>query len=179
LPGRIDGLTAGFPCFGTSAAGRRQGLQHVETGLIVHVFRSIDESQCEWVFLENVKNILSMPCTWEYILKNFHERGFSARWVTVEANQVGIPMRRARWFCFAARVADLRPWVDPLGANFQLERDLWVHASQRPQPRNWLVRLYEPNVAARLRMCGLAVVPMQAHLAARLLSSDMFPLVQT
>ncbi len=177
LPRRIDSILAGFPSFGTSVAGRGEGLQHVETGLVFHVFRLIDETQCAWVFLENVKNILNMPSTWGYLVRNFQERGFSVRWVTVEANQVGIPMRRARWFCFAERGVDLHSWVDPLDASSQVERDLWFDVSLKPHPRDWLARGSEAGASARLRMCGLSVVPMQAHLAARLLSSKVFPLV--
>ena len=52
LPPGIDGVTAGFPCSGTSQAGRREGLGHDATALIEHVFRLVDETHCSWFFRE-------------------------------------------------------------------------------------------------------------------------------
>ena len=122
-------------------------------------------------FFENVAGIRSLPEVWGYILRNSMARGFTVRWVTVEASHVGIPMRRARWFCLAIRGESRRPWVDELPVDLKLEPHVWGPRTQIPDARDWMVTGDEPGCTQRLSMCGNAVVPIQAFLAARLLAS--------
>ncbi len=169
----IDGIIAGFPCTGTSRAGVQAGLGNMETALVDEVFRLAGETRCLFIFLENVANLCSMPHVWQPLLQSLHTMGFGVSWTTVQARHVGIPCRRARWFCLAVR----RGWegglvADPLDATRALEDWLWPTCS-KPPPHEFMVT--DRGASERLRLCGLSVVPMQAFLAARVLSSDPFP----
>jgi site-specific DNA-cytosine methylase len=42
-----------------------------------------------------------MPKVWKHVFAELQHLGFRIRWATVEASHVGLPMRRARWFCLA------------------------------------------------------------------------------
>ena len=174
LHGPVDGIVAGFPCTGTSQAGHRAGLQQPETALVEEIFRLATATQCWFIFLENVANLRSMPEVWRHVYSRLRVLGFCIRWVTVDAAHVGIPMRRSRWFCYAARGIPLRVLADPpSGAPGQ---EPWLGACAlvpRPPPHEWMVA--SASGAPRLALCGLAVVPRQAFLAVRLLSSANFP----
>jgi DNA (cytosine-5)-methyltransferase 1 len=120
--GRIDMLTAGFPCTDVSVAGNRAGLMDgTRTGLWSQVVRAITELQPRLVVLENVPGIFTAPaasdvepCPWclgdrpggdmralDAVLADLATLGFDAEWTVVPASGVGAAHKRERWFCLA------------------------------------------------------------------------------
>ena len=173
LRGQVDGIVMGFPCQDISVAGQRFGLDGSRSSLVFEALRLADEIGCSFIFMENVAHIRRMPGVWRPLFDVLAVRGFALRWCTVSASNVGAPQRRARWFALAQRGDDveqradrlpdvfLPPLADQSGVNFN---------GGRPPPGRWLLPKEEySQVCERLKLLGNAVVPLQAHLAARLL----------
>lgn len=99
LPGRVDLISAGFPCQDASLAGRGRGLAGERTGLVREVFRLIDETQPTFVFLENVPGIRTRGA--DVVIKELASLGYDCRWDRLSAFDVGAPHKRERWFLLA------------------------------------------------------------------------------
>ena len=166
----------GFPCQGISVVGQHLGLDGSRSSLVFEALRLCDETGCAFIFMENVANIRTMPSVWRPLFDALGVRGFALRWCTVLAANAGAPQRRARWFALAQRGGGFEQRPDALpddllpplsgqsGVNFN---------GGRPPPGRWLLpREEHPRVCERLNMLGNAVVPLQAHLAARLLQFE-------
>ncbi len=166
----VDGLVAGFPCIDISVAGRREGLQGEHSSLVHHVFRLADETECSWIFLENVAAIRSMTHVWQVLLAELLRRGFDCCWITVAASHVGAPHRRARWFLHGRR-GQRKLFADPQVAPPALPATalLW-NPPGRPLPSEWLVRERSDEGRSILRALGNAVVPQQGCFAAQWLA---------
>ena len=141
--GRIDILTAGFPCQPFSCAGQRKGAED-DRYLWPEVVRAIREIQPSWVVGENVAGILTMvqPGSeaqvgsesalfgedneiWErrqqYVVEtvcqDLEREGYSVQPFVIPACAVGAPHRRDRVWFVARRVA-----ADPESAGSEGER---------------------------------------------------------
>lgn len=121
--GKVEIVTAGFPCQDVSVAGGRAGLRDgTRTGLWSQVVRAITELQPRLVVLENVPGIFTAsaagdvePCPWclgdgpaehglralDAVLADLAAIGFDADWTVVPASGVGAAHKRERWFCAA------------------------------------------------------------------------------
>jgi hypothetical protein len=121
-------------------------------------------------------------------LGELDERGFVTRWIEVAAKHVGCPQTRRRWFALAIRgspfseegFADIIPEGLRLAAGQTMNLNFYDGISGanfnppgRPPPERWHSDgdMHRDAVEARLRMLGNAVVPLQAFLAARALST--------
>lgn len=175
LRGKVDGIVAGFPCQDISFAGQQAGLRGQRSSLVFEALRLADEAGCSFIFMENVANICKLPGVWQPLLDALGSRGFAVKWCVVEAAHVGAPQCRPRWFALARRGhASLRLSAGPLPdgriPDFAMRSGLRFNGG-RPHPSAWLLPREDwPRVAARLNMLGNAVVPLQAALAAKLLS---------
>lgn len=104
--GRIDVITAGFPCQPFSAAGRKRGADDPKN-MWPATARIIREVQPQWVFLENVPRLLNAGRTstgrsyFETVLSALAEAGFDAAWDCVSAAQIGAPHIRERLWVLA------------------------------------------------------------------------------
>ena len=99
--GRVDLVTAGFPCQPFSVAGAQRGLED-ERWLWPLVFRIVRDVGARFVFLENVPPIVAHGLG--AILGDLASLGFDAEWSSLRASDVGAPHRRERLFVLA--VAD-------------------------------------------------------------------------
>ena len=102
-PPGVDAVTAGFPCQPVSHAGKRAGVDD-ERWLIRDVVSVARQAGAQWIFLENVRGLLTASGGEAYgqVLDALAEGGFDARWACVRANEsVGACHRRERWFCVA------------------------------------------------------------------------------
>jgi DNA (cytosine-5)-methyltransferase 1 len=97
--GRVDCISAGFPCQDLSCAGRGEGIGGARSGLWVEVFRAADVIRPRWIFLENVPAIRTRGG--EVVLRALRERGYRSRCGTLAAEDVGAPHRRERWWLLA------------------------------------------------------------------------------
>ena len=145
--GRVDVLTAGFPCQPFSVAGQRKGADD-DRYLWPQVVRAVHEIRPAWVVGENVAGILTMVQPGEevevgsgsalfdenhlyrteqqYVLEtvcqDLEREGYSVQPFVIPACAVGAPHRRDRvWF--VANRADA-------GAENQCERKDGVHAAE-------------------------------------------------
>lgn len=103
--GRVDLISAGYPCQPFSVAGRRGG-ESDPRHLWPHVRRIIEEVGPSLVFLENVPGHLSLG--FDAVLGDLAGLGFDAEWCVLGAADVGAPHRRKRLWCLAYRDPDGR-----------------------------------------------------------------------
>lgn len=104
--GRVDCISAGFPCQDISCAGPGAGIGGERSGLVREVFRAIDEIRPGLVFLENSPLIRTKGR--DIIIRTLVEKGYSWRDGTLKAAHVGAGHRRNRWWCLAANADGLR-----------------------------------------------------------------------
>ncbi|MFE2988640.1 DNA cytosine methyltransferase [Streptomyces sp. NPDC059262] len=110
LAGKVDAITAGFPCQDISIAGNRVGIRGTRSGVWTNVLDAVRVIRPRVLFLENVSNIRTRGL--EVVLGDLAEIGYSARWVCVRATAALAPHLRDRWFCIATpEDADLEPGV--------------------------------------------------------------------
>ena len=102
--GRVDIVSAGFPCQPFSAAGSRRGADD-ERNMWPDTIRIIREVGSRWVFLENVPGLISSGYFGQ-ILEDLAEAGFDVAWRCISAAEVGAPHRRNRLWMLGRRVSD-------------------------------------------------------------------------
>lgn len=93
--GRVDLVSAGFPCQPWSVAGQRRGTED-ERWLWPGISRIIREVGPGLVFLENVPGLLAGGLG--HVLSDLATLGFDAEWGVFGADDVGAPHRRKRVF---------------------------------------------------------------------------------
>lgn len=98
-------LVGGFPCQDLSVAGKRAGLDGARSGLYWEIIRIIDETQVEWVLLENVPGLLSSQrgADMGAVIGALADRGYRVGWRVLDAQYFGVPQRRRRVFIVARR----------------------------------------------------------------------------
>ena len=107
--GKVDIITAGFPCQPHSVAGHRQG-ESDQRNLWPQTRRVISQIRPEWVMLENVPGLLSgdgqRPAYGGQVVGELSEIGYDAEWDIVSASDAGAPHLRQRWWCLATKMED-------------------------------------------------------------------------
>lgn len=108
--GRVDLITAGFPCQPFSTAGKRQGVDD-DRWIWPDIARVIGDVGPSYVFLENVTGLIRSGLP--HVLADLAEIGFDAEWGVLSAADVGAPHRRQRVWVLAyaagARRSRFRP----------------------------------------------------------------------
>lgn len=156
-----DLVTAGWPCTGFSAAGKREGFGNAASGLFVEVVRIVRLASPNLVFLEN-SHTLSRPENFGVVEAAFSDLGYDLRSVCFKAFAVGALHGRHRWFGLAVK----RGYAGPA-----LENDVEPFAWRLPGgtmtdadiPRQIPVNTQENRIA--LQLLGNSVVPDQVRLA--------------
>jgi len=98
-------LCAGFPCQPFSLAGRKKGNKCPSSGkLIDDVIRIAKYHKPDYVFLENVPNILTIDegKFWSYIKNSFKKIGYTIDYKIYSPVEFGIPQKRKRVFVIAS-----------------------------------------------------------------------------
>ena len=108
--GKIDCITAGYPCQPFSIAGRKRAEQDPRH-LWPHVARIVREIQPQWCFFENVAHHLSLG--FEQVCHDLGNMGYTVAAGLFSAEEVGAPHRRERLFIVAhrARVIGERAFI--------------------------------------------------------------------
>jgi len=96
--GKVDIITAGFPCQPWSAAGKREGTED-ERWLWPDIFKIICDIRPRTIFLENVPGLLNGGV--EIILRDLAKIGYDAIWNVFSAIGVGANHLRKRIFILA------------------------------------------------------------------------------
>ena len=174
--GRVDLITAGYPCQPFSVAGK--GLAEADPRhLWPDIKRIISEVRPALVVLENVQGHLKRG--FSTVLGDLDELGFDAEWGVYTAAEAGLPHRRKRIFVLAyADRTRLEGWhqsfiertyEQPSGPPGP-EGD-WTDVPQQHWPATEpMVRGVAdvfPGRVDRLRALGNAVCPAQAIVALR------------
>lgn len=96
--GKVDIISAGFPCQPWSCAGERRGLEDIRW-LWPSIQRIIRHIRPRYVFLENVPGILAGGL--DPVLSDLAQIGYDAVWDMFSAASVGAPHLRKRIFILA------------------------------------------------------------------------------
>lgn len=112
--GKVDLISAGFPCQPFSVAGKRKGKSD-DRWLWPLIADAIDAVQPGRVFLENVPGLVNRGL--EDVLCGLDEMGFDAEWGLFAASEVGAPHLRRRFFLLAHAhgepLWDQQGWAKP------------------------------------------------------------------
>jgi DNA (cytosine-5)-methyltransferase 1 len=95
--GKVDYISAGFPCQPWSVAGKQKGTED-ERWLWDDIKRIICEVRPRFLFLENVPGVVMGGL--DPILRDLAEIGFNAEWGLLKASEVGARHHRNRFFLF-------------------------------------------------------------------------------
>ena len=96
--GRVELVTAGFPCQPFSAAGQRKGTDD-DRWLWPSIGRIVRDVGPRYVFLENVPGLVRAGLP--HVLADLADLGFDAEWGMLSAADVGAPHRRRRAWILA------------------------------------------------------------------------------
>lgn len=107
-----DVLCAGFPCQPFSIAGKKKGIGCPSSGrLIDDVIRIAKKHQPDYVFLENVPNILTIDNGkfWVYIRSLLDDIGYKVDYKIYSPVDFNIPQNRKRVFVIAQKNSIYKP----------------------------------------------------------------------
>lgn len=117
--GKVDCITAGFPCQPHSVAGKRAGLDD-ERWIWPDIARIVGDVRPRFVLLENVPGLVTTGGL-DACIGDLAAIGYNAEWALLSASAVGASHERERLFIFA--------WLADTGCEHQ-------HVQQRlPRPR--------------------------------------------
>ena len=109
LDGKIEMISASWPCQGNSSAGLRKGMDDHRSGLIRDVFRLIDECgknvsklQPDIIFLENVTGVQKTGSI-DYIEQECAKIDYECTWTMLSASDIGFQHERERFYCVAVK----------------------------------------------------------------------------
>ena len=128
-------ITGGFPCQDLSVGGRRAGLAGKRSGLFYEFARIIEETETEWVILENVPGLLSSREGRDMgaVIGTLAELGYGCAWRVLDAKEFGVPQRRRRVFIVAKRFADASSCVEVLFKRASVRGDSEEGGSSRQE----------------------------------------------
>ena len=101
---RADCWCFGFPCQDISVAGKQLGFNGHRSSLFFAVTKLIreleEESKPGWLFIENVKNLLSVNRGFDFakLLVELDEIGYDCEWQLLNSKDFGVPQNRERVF---------------------------------------------------------------------------------
>lgn len=171
--GRVDIITAGFPCQPFSLAGKQLGTND-ERWLWPATRDAIRAVGPEWVLLENVSALVRDSGAFGAVLADLHQLGFDAEWATLRASDFGAPHGRERVYVLAHSAGVHGQSWHRLGASRDGAASLPTGGlsglalpARRRAADSWLAgeprvdRLADgiPAQVDRLRVAGNAVVP--------------------
>ncbi|MFI3254627.1 MAG: DNA (cytosine-5-)-methyltransferase [Eubacteriales bacterium] len=95
-----DFLVGGFPCQAFSIAGKREGFEDTRGTLFYDVARILEKKQPSFVFLENVKNLISHDGgnTILTILNMLNTLGYTVDFTVINSIVSGVPQSRDRTY---------------------------------------------------------------------------------
>src|SRR5258706_9666177 len=114
-----DILCGGFPCQAFSVAGKRRGFEDTRGTLFYHIARIARDKRPSYLFLENVKGLLSHDNnrTFQTILRTFDELGYDLQWQVLNSKDFGVPQNRERVFIIGHLRGKPRPEIFPIRAD--------------------------------------------------------------
>lgn len=101
---KADCWCFGFPCQDISVAGKQAGFQGNRSSLFFRVMYLVgqlkEEDKPTYLFIENVKNLLSVNGGWDFarLLIEMEQYGYDAEWQVLNSKDFGVPQNRERCF---------------------------------------------------------------------------------
>lgn len=101
---KADCWCFGFPCQDISVAGKQAGFQGNRSSLFFRVMYLVgqlkEEDKPTFLFIENVKNLLSVNGGWDFarLLIEMEQQGYDAEWQVLNSKDFGVPQNRERCF---------------------------------------------------------------------------------
>ena len=101
---KADCWCFGFPCQDISVAGKQAGFQGNRSSLFFRVMYLVgqlkEENKPTYLFIENVKNLLSVNGGWDFarLLIEMERGGYDAEWQVLNSKDFGVPQNRERCF---------------------------------------------------------------------------------
>lgn len=101
---KADCWCFGFPCQDISVAGKQAGFQGNRSSLffrVMYLVRQLEEeNKPTYLFIENVKNLLSVNGGWDFarLLIEMEQEGYDAEWQVLNSKDFGVPQNRERCF---------------------------------------------------------------------------------
>ena len=101
---KADCWCFGFPCQDISVAGKQAGFQGNRSSLFFRVMYLVvqlkEEDKPTYLFIENVKNLLSVNGGWDFarLLIEMDQCGYDAEWQVLNSKDFGVPQNRERCF---------------------------------------------------------------------------------
>ena len=101
---KADCWCFGFPCQDISVAGKQAGFQGNRSSLFFRVMYLVgqlkEEYKPTYLFVENVKNLLSVNGGWDFarLLIEMEQCGYDAEWQVLNSKDFGVPQNRERCF---------------------------------------------------------------------------------
>lgn len=101
---KADCWCFGFPCQDISVAGKQAGFRGNRSSLFFRVMYLVgqlkEEDKPTYLFIENVKNLLSVNGGWDFarLLIEMEQRGYDAEWQVLNSKDFGVPQNRERCF---------------------------------------------------------------------------------
>ena len=101
---KADCWCFGFPCQDISVAGKQAGFQGNRSSLFFRVMYLVgqlkEEDKPTYLFIENVKNLLSVNGGWDFarLLIEMEQQGYDAEWQVFNSKDFGVPQNRERCF---------------------------------------------------------------------------------
>lgn len=115
-----DIWTFGFPCQDISVAGHQKGLDGERSGLYFKILNLVkgkeERDKPRWLVAENVKNLLSIGCGWDFltVLSEMGEAGYDVEWQVFNSKNFGVPQNRERVFIIGHLRTDGRRKILPI-----------------------------------------------------------------
>ena len=100
---KADVWCFGSPCQDISVAGKQQGIKGEQSSMFFEVIRLLKETDREkkpsYLFMENVKNLLSSQKGWDFteLLYQMDKVGYDVQWSVINSSDV-VPQNRERAF---------------------------------------------------------------------------------
>lgn len=101
---KADCWCFGFPCQDISVAGKQAGFQGNRSSLFFRVMYLVgqlkEEDKPTYLFIENVKNLLSVNGGWDFarLLIEMEQGRYDAEWQVLNSKDFGVPQNRERCF---------------------------------------------------------------------------------
>lgn len=116
LKGTVDVICGGFPCQAFSIAGKQLGFEDARGTLFYEIARAAKEIKPRYLFLENVRNLLSHDKgkTFTTMLTILDELGYDVEWQVLNSKDFGVPQNRERVFIIGHLRGERRRKVFPI-----------------------------------------------------------------
>ncbi|HDR6289235.1 TPA: DNA cytosine methyltransferase [Bacillus cereus] len=147
--GKIDVICGGFPCQAFSIAGKQLGFEDVRGTLFFEIARFAKEIQPRYLFLENVRNLLShnQGETFATILSTLDELGYDVEWQLLNSKDIGerpVPQSRLRVFIVGHLRGSCTRKVFPIGYDRSTAR-IQRLGNVNPSGRGMSAMVYNPK----------------------------------